>query len=134
MRAMVLAEIGEPLVLKELANPPVLPDEVLVRVEACGVCRTDLHVIDGDLPFVKPPVIPGHEVVGVVERGGCGVEEASACHGLVAPAAFAPIARRRARTCVIIRNSLAIPGQAGSPAMWSLVPLTVFACATIRMQ
>ena len=75
MRAMVLAEIGEPLVLKELANPPVLPDEVLVRVEACGVCRTDLHVIDGELPFVKPPVIPGHEVVGVVERGGCGVEE-----------------------------------------------------------
>lgn len=74
MRAMVLEGIGEPLVLKELANPSVLPDEVLVRVEACGVCRTDLHVVDGELPLVKPPVIPGHEIVGVVERMGYGVE------------------------------------------------------------
>lgn len=71
---MVLEGIGEPLVLKELANPSVLPDEVLVRVEACGVCRTDLHVVDGELPLVKPPVIPGHEIVGVVERMGYGVE------------------------------------------------------------
>ena len=75
MRAMVLEEIGEPLVLKELANPSVLPDEVLVRVEACGVCRTDLHVVDGELPLVKPPVIPGHEIVGIVERVGDNVEE-----------------------------------------------------------
>lgn len=72
---MVLEGISEPLVLKQLANPSVLPDEVLVRVEACGVCRTDLHVIDGELPLVKPPVIPGHEIVGVVERVGYGVEE-----------------------------------------------------------
>jgi len=75
MRAMVLEGIGESLVLKELANPPVSPDEVLVRVEACGVCRTDLHVVDGELPLVKPPVIPGHEIVGVVERAGHDVEE-----------------------------------------------------------
>lgn len=75
MRAMVLGGIGEPLVLKELANPSVMPDEVLVRVEACGVCRTDLHVVDGELPLVKPPVIPGHEIVGVVERAGHDVEE-----------------------------------------------------------
>jgi len=75
MRAMVLEGIGEPLVLKELANPSVSPDEVLVRVEACGVCRTDLHVVDGELPLVKPLVIPGHEIVGVVERAGHDVEE-----------------------------------------------------------
>lgn len=75
MRAMVLEGIGKSLVLKELANPSVLPDEVLVRVEACGVCRTDLHVVDGELPLVKPPVIPGHEIVGVVERAGHDVEE-----------------------------------------------------------
>lgn len=75
MRAMVLEGIGEPLVLKELANPSVLPDEVLVRVEACGVCRTDLHVVGGELPFVRPPVVPGHEIVGVVERAGHDVEE-----------------------------------------------------------
>jgi len=75
MRAMVLEEIGEPLVLKELANPSVLPDEVLVRIEACGVCRTDLHVVDGELPLVKPPVIPGHEIVGIIERAGGRVRE-----------------------------------------------------------
>lgn len=75
MRAMVLEEVGEPLVLNELANPSVLPDEVLVRVEACGVCRTDLHVVDGELPLVQPPVVPGHEIVGVVERAGHNVEE-----------------------------------------------------------
>lgn len=72
---MVLEGIGEPLVPKELANPSVLPDEVLVRVEACGVCRTDLHVVDGELPLVKPPVVPGHEIVGVVEHAGGSVRE-----------------------------------------------------------
>lgn len=70
MRAMVLEEIGEPLVLKEWADPPVSADEVCVRVEACGVCRTDLHVVDGDLPPVRLPVVPGHEIVGIVERVG----------------------------------------------------------------
>jgi len=77
MRAMVLEGIGEPLVLKELANPSMLPDEVRVRVEACGVCRTDLHVVDGELPLVKPPVVPGHEIVGVVERAGYDVKNLS---------------------------------------------------------
>jgi propanol-preferring alcohol dehydrogenase len=72
---MVLEGIGEPLVPKELANPSVLPDEVLVRVEACGVCRTDLHVVDGELPLLKPPVVPGHEIVGVIERMGGNVRE-----------------------------------------------------------
>jgi propanol-preferring alcohol dehydrogenase len=70
---MVLDGVGEPLVLKELATPPVSPDEVLVRIEACGVCRTDLHVVDGDLPLARYPVVPGHEIVGVVERAGSGV-------------------------------------------------------------
>jgi propanol-preferring alcohol dehydrogenase len=69
----VLDGVGEPLVLKELATPPVSPDEVLVRIEACGVCRTDLHVVDGDLPLARYPVVPGHEIVGVVERAGSGV-------------------------------------------------------------
>jgi propanol-preferring alcohol dehydrogenase len=72
---MVLEGVGEPLVLKELASPSLLPDEVLVRVEACGVCRTDLHVVDGELPLARLPVIPGHEVVGVVERAGYDVKD-----------------------------------------------------------
>jgi len=74
MRAMVLESTGSRLVLKELANPAVPPGEVLVRVQACGVCRTDLHVVDGDLPYVRTPIIPGHEVVGTVEQVGEGVK------------------------------------------------------------
>ena len=67
MRAMVLETVGAPLVLKEVATPSLLAGEVLIRIEACGVCRTDLHVVDGELPHVRPPVIPGHEIVGTVE-------------------------------------------------------------------
>lgn len=74
MRAMVLESAGTRLVSKELANPAVRPGEVLVRVLACGVCRTDLHVVDGELPHVRPPVVPGHEIVGIVEQAGEGVE------------------------------------------------------------
>jgi propanol-preferring alcohol dehydrogenase len=59
-----------PLQMLEVATPEPAEDEVLVRVRACGVCRTDLHVIEGELPPRKSPVIPGHQVVGVVERQG----------------------------------------------------------------
>lgn len=59
-----------PLVFREVAAPEAGPNQVRVRIRACGVCRTDLHVIEGELPNVKPEVIPGHEVVGVVERVG----------------------------------------------------------------
>jgi propanol-preferring alcohol dehydrogenase len=74
MRAMVLETLGMPLVPKEMADPPVRPGEVLVRVEACGVCRTDLHVVDGELPDLATPIIPGHEIVGTVIAVGDGVE------------------------------------------------------------
>src|SRR5216117_4044707 len=59
-----------PLELKDVPIPEPGPDEVLVRVTACGVCRTDLHVVEGELPPRISPVIPGHQVVGVVERRG----------------------------------------------------------------
>lgn len=59
-----------PLEMMEVAAPEAADGEVLVRVRACGVCRTDLHVIEGELPPRKSPVIPGHQVVGVVERQG----------------------------------------------------------------
>jgi len=58
----------------ERARPAPRPGEILIRVEACGVCRTDLHVVDRELPDHKLPIVPGHEVVGVVERLGAGVE------------------------------------------------------------
>jgi len=71
--AMVLTAIGQPLSLQELPEPQPAAGEVRLRVEACGVCRTDLHVVDGELPQVTPPVIPGHEIVGRVEALGAGV-------------------------------------------------------------
>lgn len=73
MRAMVLTAIGHPLVLQEWTTPQAGGGQVRVRVEACGVCRTDLHVVDGELPLVAPPLIPGHEIVGIVEQVGAGV-------------------------------------------------------------
>ncbi|HZZ83384.1 MAG TPA: zinc-dependent alcohol dehydrogenase family protein [Anaeromyxobacteraceae bacterium] len=70
MRAMVVEEPGRPLVERELPVPVPGPDEILVRVRACGVCRTDLHVADGELAWQGRPVVPGHEIVGeVVGRG-----------------------------------------------------------------
>jgi len=71
---MVLERVGEPLRLVRRARPVPGPGEVLLEVRACAVCRTDLHVVDGELAAVRPPVIPGHEVVGVVVEAGPGVE------------------------------------------------------------
>jgi len=69
---MVLERVGEPLEERQLADPEPGPGEVLVRVRACGVCRTDLHVVDGDLPDPKLPLIPGHQVAGEVAAAGEG--------------------------------------------------------------
>jgi len=70
MWAMVLERIGAPLRAKEVPVPTPGPDQVLIKVQACGVCRTDLHVVDGELPRPKLPLIPGHQAVGrVVDRG-----------------------------------------------------------------
>jgi alcohol dehydrogenase, propanol-preferring len=71
VRAMVLrgqAPIERrPLRLEDVSDPTPGPDELLVRVRACGICRTDLHVVEGDLPPVRLPLVPGHQVVGIVE-------------------------------------------------------------------
>jgi len=70
MHAMVLQKPGTSLVYRKLPVPKPGPDQVLIKVRACGVCRTDLHVVDGELPDPKLPIIPGHEIVGsVVETG-----------------------------------------------------------------
>jgi propanol-preferring alcohol dehydrogenase len=75
MRAMVLHNLRNPLQLEERATPKPLAGEVLVRISACAVCRTDLHVVDGDLSNPKLPVIPGHEIVGRVEALGAGAAQ-----------------------------------------------------------
>jgi propanol-preferring alcohol dehydrogenase len=74
MFAMVLRKIGAPLVMEELPDPTPGPGELRIRVDACGVCRTDLHVVDGELPDPKLPIIPGHEIVGRIDALGPGVE------------------------------------------------------------
>jgi propanol-preferring alcohol dehydrogenase len=70
MQAMVLEEVNQPLVYKTLPLPALLSYQVLVKVIACGVCRTDLHIADGELPYPKLPLIPGHEIVGRVVKKG----------------------------------------------------------------
>jgi alcohol dehydrogenase, propanol-preferring len=70
MRAAVLKEIKKPLVLQDVPIPIPGDGEILARVEACGICRTDLHIQDGDLPHPKLPLILGHEIVGIVESVG----------------------------------------------------------------
>ena len=72
MQAMELKRPGEPLTMVTRADPIPADHQVRVRVSACGVCRTDLHVVDGDLPVRKSPIVPGHEVVGYVDAVGPG--------------------------------------------------------------
>jgi alcohol dehydrogenase, propanol-preferring len=74
MQAMVLRALSGPLEWSERAEPMPGPGEIRVRVAACGVCRTDLHVVDGELPSPKLPIIPGHEIVGRIDAVGPGVE------------------------------------------------------------
>lgn len=74
MQAMILKRAGGPLSQVELPDRAPGPGEVRVRVSACAVCRTDLHVLDGDLPHPRMPVIPGHEIVGRVDALGPGVD------------------------------------------------------------
>ena len=69
VRAMVLERVREPLLEQTVAEPEPGPGQALVRVQACGVCRTDLHVVDGELPDPQLPLVIGHQIVGTVETG-----------------------------------------------------------------
>ena len=72
MRAMILEEPGRPLRAVELPVPAPGPGQVLIRVHACGLCRTDLHIVDGELKEPKLPLVPGHQIVGTVAAAGDG--------------------------------------------------------------
>ncbi|MGH6811863.1 MAG: zinc-dependent alcohol dehydrogenase family protein [Methylocella sp.] len=74
MQAMVLKKLGTALEWTDLADRQPGSGEIRVKVAACGVCRTDLHVVDGELPGPKVPIIPGHEIVGRIDAIGAGVE------------------------------------------------------------
>ena len=78
MRALELVKPGTPLQLVQREKPLTEHGSVLLRVKACGVCRTDLHIVDGELPALNHAVVPGHEIVGVVEAVGAGVDGISA--------------------------------------------------------
>ena len=89
MQAMVLERPGEPLKFVERPDPAPADGEVRVRVAACGVCRTDLHVVDGELPDPKLPIVPGHEIVGRVDarrpRRRCARSRHARRHSLARP-------------------------------------------------
>ncbi|MFN2149706.1 MAG: alcohol dehydrogenase catalytic domain-containing protein, partial [Anaerolineales bacterium] len=70
MQAMVFKQAGEPLERMELPVPEPGPHQILIKVLACGVCHTDLHIVDGELEHPKLPLIPGHEIIGLVARLG----------------------------------------------------------------
>ncbi|VVC75238.1 putative alcohol dehydrogenase AdhA [Aquicella siphonis] len=70
MRAMLLEKQNQPLLLADVAVPEPAADQILIKVRACGLCRTDLHILDGELDKPVLPLIPGHQVVGIVEKTG----------------------------------------------------------------
>ena len=74
---MVLETPGRPLVERDLPRPRIGPGQVLLRVRACAVCRTDLHILDGELPEARLPLVPGHQIVGTVAGRGPGVSRLS---------------------------------------------------------
>ncbi len=74
MRAMVLERQRQALVERELPDPEPGPGQVLIAVDACGVCRTDLHILDGELSEPKLPLVPGHQIVGTIAAAGEGAE------------------------------------------------------------
>ncbi|NGP77459.1 zinc-dependent alcohol dehydrogenase family protein [Balneolaceae bacterium YR4-1] len=73
MKAMVLEEQGDKLKLKDIQRPEPGRSQILLKVKTCGICRTDLHILDGDLDSPKLPLVPGHQIVGTIEKIGDGV-------------------------------------------------------------
>ncbi|AUH73075.1 zinc-dependent alcohol dehydrogenase family protein [Legionella sainthelensi] len=73
MYAMIMERKGQQLVLKKITKPEPQSNELLIKIHACGICRTDLHVIDGELTDPKLPLVPGHQIVGTVEQLGASV-------------------------------------------------------------
>ena len=126
---MVFEKAGQRLRLAELSCPEPGAGQVLIRVRACAVCRTDLHIKDGELKQPKLPLIPGHEIIGIVEEIGKGVNRfkpaiGSACPGWVGPVVPANFAYQAGRTCVTRHVSPATLSTAATRSMPS--PTSVF--------
>ena len=108
MRALRIARAGAPLALEEIPLPEPGPGELRLRVTACGVCRTDLHLLDGELPGAAEPIVPGHQIVGRVDRVGAGVRE----FALGRPGRRA-LARRHLRRVPLLRERPREPLRCG---------------------
>ena len=93
MFAMVLNRFGGPLLWEERPDPMPGPGEIRLKIEACGVCRTDLHVYDDELPDIRLPIIPGHEIVGRVDLLGPGVPDFRPANGSAFPGSAGPARR-----------------------------------------
>jgi propanol-preferring alcohol dehydrogenase len=85
MWAMVFEKKGFPLQLKEIPIPNPAKDEVLIKIHACAVCRTDLHIVDGELPNPKPSLVPGHQIVGTIVKTGDEVQHIKIGHRIGVP-------------------------------------------------
>lgn len=121
MRAMLLDQARRPLRRAELPDPVPGPGQVLIRVHACGVCRTDLHIFDGELAAPKLPLVPGHQIVGTVVGAGEGRSvsprgNGSGSPGWAGPAASAATAGAAARTSATAPASLATTSTAATPS------------------
>ena len=87
MKAMVLHTVGEPLELKEVSTPEPNDRQLLLKVQTCGICRTDLHIVDGELEDPNLPLILGHQIVGTVEQVGSSVTDFEVGDNFAVPAA-----------------------------------------------
>jgi propanol-preferring alcohol dehydrogenase len=85
MKAMVFHGVGQPLCMEERPDPVPQAGELRAHIKACAVCRTDLHILDGELANPKLPLVPGHEIVGIVEAVGAGVDSARIGHRVGIP-------------------------------------------------
>lgn len=104
MRAMVLEKVGEPLVLRDITLPAPATGEVRIDVEACGVCRTDLHVVDGELAHPKLPLVPGHQIVGTIAAVGAQVVGLTVGDRVGVP--WLGYTCQRCRYCTTLRENL----------------------------
>jgi len=129
MHAMVLAAAGRPLAVRELLVREPADGELLIKVRACGVCRTDLHVVDGELREPKLPLVPGHEIIGtvaalgsVVDRG-MGDARVGARRAPVEP--VHPDRRRHPRGVVVGLPARRVHGLGGAAQNWMGVGLQI---------
>lgn len=124
LHAMVLHAPGQPLRREERPDPEPGPGEVRLRVEGCAICCTDLHVVDGELPLPRLPIVPGHEIVGTVERLGPDVGTVRAGERICVPwlahaCGHCTFAGSVVRTCATSRCSPVTAAMAALRRMWS---------------